>query len=180
MTRIPIYCLMFVLSAAASPPANDARPPSQLVLDGVGTIPLAAHARRTHLLGAEEMYTVAVYVSGSVNHDHLVSADVAKMLRIEVTCVEDLRRRIPFDWRRELVPPLEPAATAHLRGTFAALRQGDIALIEYAPRKGTTVRIGRGVAVSGAHHDLMLAFLDHWIGQRPVSEEIKKTLLALS
>jgi hypothetical protein len=32
--------------------------------------------------------------------------------------------------------------------------------------------------VSGAHHDLMLAFLDHWLGDRPVSEDIKRTLLA--
>jgi hypothetical protein len=32
--------------------------------------------------------------------------------------------------------------------------------------------------VSGAHHDLMLAFLDHWLGDRPVSEELKRTLLA--
>jgi hypothetical protein len=36
------------------------------------------------------------------------------------------------------------------------------------------------VAVSGAHHDLMLAFLDHWLGQQPVSEEIKRMLLTPS
>jgi hypothetical protein len=75
---------------------------------------------------------------------------------------------------------LEPAATAHLRGTFAPLRNGDIVLVEYVPTKGTTVRINRGVAVSGAHHDLMLAFLDHWLGQQPVSEEIKRMLLTPS
>jgi hypothetical protein len=49
--------------------------------------------------------------------------------------------------------------------------------IEFAPEKGTTVRVNKAVAVSGGHHDLMLAFLDHWLGQRPVSEEIKRTLL---
>ena len=27
--------------------------------------------------------------------------------------------------------------------------------------------------VSSAHHDLMLAFLDHWLGQQPVSQEMK-------
>jgi hypothetical protein len=36
------------------------------------------------------------------------------------------------------------------------------------------------VAVSDANHDLMLAFLDHWLGQRPVSDEIKRTLLGSS
>jgi len=39
------------------------------------------------------------------------------------------------------------------------------------------VRVNKGVVVSAAHHDLMLTFLDHWLGQRPVSEEIKKSLL---
>lgn len=32
-------------------------------------------------------------------------------------------------------------------------------LIEYVPNKGTFVRVNRAVAVSGANHDLMLAFL---------------------
>jgi hypothetical protein len=173
-----VYSLTFVLDAAVSPNANDGRPPSQLVLDGVGPIPLAAHAGRTYLLDAVETYTVAVYINGSIDRGLLAAADVAKVLRIDVTYVDDLRRRMPYDWRRELVPPLEPAATAHLRGTFAPLQHGDIVLVEYVPTKGTTVRVNRGVAVSGAHHDLMLAFLDHWLGQRPVSEELKRTLLA--
>ena len=177
MTRFFIYCLTIALSAVGSPSATDANPPSQFVLDGVGTIPLAAHARRTYLLAAVETYTVAVYVNGSLNPEHLAAADVAKVLRIDVTHIDDLRRRVPYDWRRELVPDLEPAAMAHLRGTFAALRNGDVVLIEYAPTRGTTVRVNRAVAASGAHHDLMLAFLDHWLGQRPVSEEIKRALL---
>jgi hypothetical protein len=43
-----------------------------------------------------------------------------------------------------------------------------------------TIRVDSGVAVSRASHDLMLAFLDHWIGQRPVSEEMKRALLGSS
>jgi hypothetical protein len=179
MTRTLVYCLTIVL-CVASPRANDGRPPSHLVLDGVGTVPLAAHARRTYLLDAAAIYIVAVYIDGSLDRGHLAAADVAKALRIDVTYIDDLRRRMTHDWRRELVPPLEPAATAHLRGTFAPLRNGDIVLVEYVPTKGTTVRINRGVAVSGAHHDLMLAFLDHWLGQQPVSEEIKRMLLTPS
>lgn len=177
MTRVLVCCLAIALSSVAPPGANDAQPPGQLVLDAVGTIPLAAHAHRTHLLAAVETYTVAVYLNGSLNQEHLAAADVPKVLRIAVTYIDDLRRRMPHDWRRELVPDLEPAATAHLRGTFAALRNGDVVLVEYAPARGTTVRVNRAVAVPGAHHDLMLAFLDHWLGQRPVSEDLKRTLL---
>jgi hypothetical protein len=66
-----------------------------------------------------------------------------------------------------------------LRGVFAPLLSGDVVLVEYAPGRGTTVRVNRGVAVNAAHHDFMLAFLDHWLGPRPVSEEIKDKLLGL-
>jgi hypothetical protein len=50
-------------------------------------------------------------------------------------------------------------------------------MIEYAPGRGTTVRINRTIAVLRARHELMLAFLDHWLGQRPVSDEVKGALL---
>jgi hypothetical protein len=69
---------------------------------------------------------------------------------------------------------------AHLLGSFAPLRHGDVVQIAFVPAKGTTVRVNKAVAVSGAPHDLMLAFLDHWLGERPVSDEIKRTLLASS
>mgnify|MGYP003578591986 CR=1 FL=1 len=77
----------------------------------------------------------------------------------------------------ELIPPLDGRAIVQLRGTFAALQRGDIVVIEYTPSRGTSIRVNKGVAVSGIDHDLMLAFLDHWLGQRPVSEEIKRALL---
>jgi hypothetical protein len=128
-----------------------------------------------------DFYSLAIYVEPSMlDRAHLLSSDVSKALRIEVRYKDDLRRRVSIDWRRELVPTLEPAAAAHLQGTFAPLQHGDVVLIEYVPGKGTALRVNKAVAVSDANHDLMLAFLDHWLGQRPVSPEIKRTLLGSS
>ena len=61
-------------------------------------------------------------------------------------------------WRRELVPRLDPVATTHLLAILGNTR----------------------TAVSRAPHDLMVAFLDQWLGQRPVSEDLKRTLLEWS
>jgi hypothetical protein len=167
-----------MLFAVSSPGAQPGQNPPAMHLDGGATLPLAAHARRVHLLGAVELYAVALYADKPMfNRDGLVSADTPKALRIQVTYEEDPRRGVAIDWRRELIPRLDPAPTAHLRGTFMALRHGDVVIIEYAPAKGTVVRVNRVVAVSGAHHELMLAFLDHWLGQRPVSEDMKRALL---
>lgn len=153
-------------------------PPPAIALDGVPSVPLAGQARRTHLLGTVELYSIAVYVEGPVRDlAHLSSPDVPKALRIEVTYAEDLRRRMTINWRGELIPPLDAAAVTQLRGTFGGLNQGDVVVVDYTPAKGTAVRVNKAVAVSGASHDSMLAFLDHWLGQRAVSDEIRRALL---
>ena len=156
--------------------ARQNRPPEQITADRREPLRLARHAHRTHLLGTVNLYTIALYSDAAGDRAALASIDVAKALRIEVTFEEDLRRPVPIDWRRELVPALEPDAVALLRGSVASLRRGDVVQIEYVPDKGTTVRVNKGVVVTGAHHGLMLAFLDHWLGERPVSDEIKRTL----
>ena len=139
------------------------------------------HAERVHLLGTANLYSIAMYVDQRFfDRAHLISPDVAKALRIVVPYKADVRRPVVLDWRRELIPRLDRAAAAHLRGAFAHLRHGDVVLIEYAPNQGTAVRVNKAVVVSDAHHDLMLAFLDHWLGQRPVSDTIKRSLLGSS
>jgi hypothetical protein len=165
--------IIFPLSAAAQ---SSVHPPT-LSLDGGASLPRAAQATRTHLLGVDEIYGIALYVEGPLNVARLASTEVPKALRIEFRYQDDLRRGISLNWQRELVPPLEPAATNHLRGAVAPLKRGDVVIVEYTPGKGTTVRVNRSESVVGANHDLMLAFLDHWLGQDPVSEDIKRTLL---
>jgi hypothetical protein len=178
--RLLCCCVAFalILDASASLTARQNRPPEQITVGGSEPLRLRGYAQRTHLLGTVDLYTVALYSDGPRDRAALASADIPKALRIEVTYEDDLRRRVAIDWRRELVPSLEPQAVAHLRGTFAPLRRDDVVQVEYLPEKGTTVRVTKAVAVSGAHHDLMLAFLDHWLGDRPVSADIKRTLLA--
>lgn len=175
--RIAYCSLLLVFCMSAPPRTHQEGVPAQLTLDGAGTLPLAADARRTHLLGTVEVYNLAIYAAGPSASSGLASTDVAKAVRIEVTWREDLQRRVALDWRRELVPRLEPTAVTHLQGAFAPLRHGDVVLIEYVPDKGTTVRVNRSVAVSRVGHDLMLAFLDHWLGDRPVSESMKQILI---
>lgn len=172
-----VSALVIASSLVAPARAQSVEHPQSITPDGGPSIPRAGEAMRVHLLGLIDLYGLALYVPGSKNRANLLSEDVPKVLRIQVIYEEDPRSRIGIDWRGELVPKLESAATAHLRGTFAPLRSGDIVLIEYVPGKGTTVRVNKAVAVGGVNHDLMLAFLDHWLGQRPVSEEIKRTLL---
>lgn len=89
------------------------------------------------------------------------SPDVAKVLRIVVTYTYDWRRPPLINWQQELVPRLVSAPVANLGLAFASLRYGDVVLIEYATRNGTSVHVNRSILVLGEAHELMLAFLDH-------------------
>jgi hypothetical protein len=169
---------VLVLLATGVAGAQTANHPANLLPEGGTPLPLVGQAERVHLLGSRRLYGVAVYAASPIGDSRLASPDVAKAIRVEITYENDLRRQVTIDWRRELIPPLDGRAIVQLRGTFAALQQGDVVLIEYTPSRGTSIRVNKGLAVSGIDHDLMLAFLDHWLGQRPVSEEIKRTLLA--
>jgi hypothetical protein len=180
MPRKSLGTVAITLTVALSANAQSSEHPARLAPDGVTPLPRVAQATRFHLLGADEIYGLAIYLAEPLDLTRLASPDVSKALRIEFRYKDDLRRGISLDWQRELVPKLEPAATAHLRGAFAPLKQGDVVLIEYVPGKGTSIRVNRSVAVAAAHHDLMLAFLDRWLGQRPVSEEMKRRLLGSS
>lgn len=152
--------------------------PPTLALEGTLAVPLVAQAPRVHLLGTVELYGIAIYSDAPLRErSRLVSPETAKAIRIAITYENTLRRQVTIDWRRELIPPLDGRAIMQLRGTFGALQEGDVVTIGYAPGRGTSIRVNKGVAVSGIDHDLMLAFLDHWLGQRPVSEELKHALL---
>ncbi len=177
LSALFIALVLGALVLGVSVRAQPIQHPQSITPEGGSAVPKAGEAMRTHLLGQVDLYGLALYVTGSTSRENLLSPDVPKVLRIQIVFEEDPRYRIGIDWRGELVPKLESAATAHLRGTFAPLRGGDVVLIEYAPGRGTTVRVNKAVAVGGVNHDLVLAFLDHWLGQRPVSEEIKQALL---
>ncbi len=178
MCRTALSVLLIALTLPFEATGQSLENPPTVTPAGTGPLSRVGQATRVHLLGADELYTVALYADPSMSdRAHLTSPDVPKVLRIAIKYKDDLRRLISLNWRPELVPPLDAAATAHLRGTFAPLRYGDIVTIEYVPGKGTFVRVNKAEAVSGANHDLMLAFLDHWLGQRPLSEDIKRALV---
>jgi hypothetical protein len=167
----------FALPAGAQPTGH----PATITGDAAAPLPRIAQAARVHLLGVVELYSLALYSDApTVDRALLVSPDAPKALRIEIRFKDDLRRQVAVDWRSELIPRLIPLALEHLSQTFAPLTRGDVVLIDYLPGRGTTLRVNKTVVVTGANHDLMAAFLDHWLGQRPVSEEIKRTLLGSS
>lgn len=176
MMRCAALVTLVILGSARASRAQSG-PPETISHAGSSALILVGHALRSDLAGIEDLYSVALYAPAPFDREALVSPDAAKALRIEIAYERDWHRPAVIGWHRELVPRLGPAAVGHLQRAFASLTRGDVVSIEYAPRAGTTVRVNAIMPVFGARHDLMLAFLDHWLGQRPVSEELKRALL---
>jgi hypothetical protein len=175
--RHAVVLVTAIVSVAVRPTVLHGQSPVEIRAAST-RLALIAEALRTDQLGGETLYSVAVYAaSGPLDLETLANADVAKALRIEVVSDDDPNHPLTRPWRRELVPRLDLAATTHLRAITAPVRKGDVLLVEYEPGRGTTIRGNKTVVTSRAPHGLMIAFLDHWLGQRPVSEDVKRILL---
>ena len=148
---------------------------------GYTPLTLVAEGSRTDQLGGEALYIVAVYAKARpIDVAQLARKPTAKALRIEIVSDDDPFSPLTRAWRRELVPSLDRVAADHLLAITASARKGDVLLVEYEPGKGTTIRGNSPTVTSRASHGLMVAFLDQWLGQRPVSEDLKRTLLEWS
>lgn len=185
MTRALLLFISLVALSGAQIKAQTHRSlppqPATIPSGADGSLALVGEARRSHLLGSADLYDVAVYLpNGADMNGALINPDVSKALRVQVHAPDDLPLRLTFDWRAELLPRMNAAGSTHLRNAFGSLRHGDLLMVEYAPRTGTVVKINKTLVVPTAGHDLMLAFLDHWVGQRPVSEDMRRQLLGLS
>ena len=183
MTRwLSLTSAALALSTAAwlVPPVLHGQSPAE-VRAGSTRLALIGEGTRTDQLGGDALYTVAVYAeAGPLDVARLADAKTSKALRIEILKDDDPFNPLTRPWRRELVPSLDLAAATHLRAITAPARKGDVLMVEYEPGRGTTIRGNTLTVTTRAPHGLMVAFLDQWLGQRPVSEDLKRTLLGRS
>ena len=177
LTRAHATLMAAVVLMAGGPAVVHGQSPTEIRV-GYTRLAQVAEGSRTDQLGGEALYRVAVYADATpLDPAKLASAEVAKALRIEIVSEDDPFSPLTRPWRRELVPRLSPVAAAQLGVLTGSMRKGDVLLVEYEPGKGTTIRGNAQTIVSRAPHDLVVSFLDQWLGQRPVSEDLKRTLL---
>lgn len=139
-----------LMSASLLLTPQSAGQPRTLTPEDGRSLPRAGEATRHTLLGAVDLYSVAIYADAALTDAaRLRSPEVAKAMRIVVlTDDRDLGIRVQTDWWRELVPRLQPDAMAQLQSTFSTLRHGDVVLVEYVPGRGTRLRVDEIVAAS--------------------------------
>jgi hypothetical protein len=149
----------------------------QTVQTGGRTLHLKSQATRSEMFGLVDLYEVALYAPQEVSSvEMLRGADTPKALRIQIRYNGSLPDRIPADWRTELQPALGDQQSTMLRKAYAHLQPNDEIQITYVPDAGTTLSVSGMPVLTEVEYDLMAAFLDIWLGQTPVSEQVKSEL----
>ena len=170
-----LYALPLLVAVLAFGAGEAAQPKT---FDMAGQrLPLKSQATRSKLFGTVELYRVALYAPHNIQSvADLRGVKVPKGLHVAVLYGGSLPDQIPSDWRKELQPALTDEQWKQLQSAYAKLRPKDEIRIWYAPGQGTTVSVSGKPVLSVPGQGLMGAFLDIWLGQTPVSEEIKKQL----
>jgi hypothetical protein len=169
MLSVALVLLLAVPLLAVSLPETLQVGGQRLMLAGQGT--------RTELVFVE-LYSVALYLPHNMSKPRAIEgASVPKALRVQIRYDGSLPDRIPAGWRSELMPALTQQQQQQLLQQYQKLQQGDVITISYAPETGTTVAVNGGQILQDESDQVMNAFLDVWIGQTPVSEDLKQALL---
>lgn len=142
------------------------------------TLTRVSEATRSRLFGLLDVYRVSIYVPrGHATLPALWSAGTAVALRVEVLYNGPLPDHIPSAWKKELMPVLSAAQAQLLKKGYARLESGDVIEIRFVPGGGTAVSVAGRPVLTDRGFELMAAFLNIWMGQTPVSEDVKRELL---
>jgi hypothetical protein len=160
-------------------------------LDEVMTISIAGEELRLRGQTAKNNSRQAIYVGGLyLNHDNL---DVEQILQSEsakrfvlycqdTTVKPDALLRafnlgINANHSEQEMSKLEPMISQFNQFWSSQVKQGDKIWVDYLPNKGTVI------SVNGIEKDIIPgkdfydAFLKIWIGDKPLSQQMKKQLL---
>lgn len=127
----------------------------------------------------QDAYAIGLYLAGSpVEPDRIRRPDQAKLIRIEVLFDGDIPEDLPSEWRTHLDEILRRDVLKTFRDLYRELKTGDRVTLAYTPAHGTSVRLNDESEIKSAGHEVMDAFLELWLGPKPVSKNLRRLLLS--
>lgn len=144
------------------------------------------HGTRLSLVGCAareelwtDLYVVSVYLPPEMRGvAQATSAQAVKLVRIDVTYDGNVPDGLPSAWKDRLQNKVSQEFQQTLQGQYNQLKSGDTVLVSYSPGGGTTLSVnGRNVA-SRPGDNVFNTMMQIWVGPSPVSENMKRLLLA--
>ncbi|MEJ2611051.1 MAG: chalcone isomerase family protein [Candidatus Thiodiazotropha sp.] len=132
-----------------------------------------------------KVYLASLYLEQRIdNASSVVTLDRPARVEMRVIYSEIEKEKFVQGWNEGFAANLTQQEMDQVRerlnafnGLFETLQEGDVILLDYYPAKGTQVRI-KGVdkgLIAGA--DFFQALLKVWLGEAPVSQDLKEALL---
>ncbi len=154
----------------AEPPDRVTVGDRELVLSGQGT-------RSRWLM---DLYRLSLYLpKGTDGLDAIRSPETPKLFRAEVVYDGFMSSdEIPEDWQHELAPATTTQEMTRIEQAYGGLSAGDVVRLSYAPGAGSTLSFNGEPVVQSSGHELMGAGLAIWLGDEPISDDLKEAVLA--
>lgn len=159
---------------------------ADVTLAGV-TLPTSAEVdrRRLRLGGCAvremwwmDLYTLAVYVPDApIDVATMLQPGTPKLVRMDVVYDGEVPGGLPEEWRDRLREEVSREFLRTLQDLYGDLKGGDTVAVAYAPDRGTTLAVNEEQVAARPGHGTMEAMLRLFVGQDPVSENMKRLLL---
>jgi hypothetical protein len=176
------FCLLFALPAAALEIAGVSVPESIKTDDGV-TLSLNGVGIRTKLFF--DIYIAQLYLEKpAAEAKDVLAADSHKRMAMHFLYKNVEKAKLVEAWNEGFLGNTSPEQLAELKGRidqfnamFTDVKKGDVIILDYVPGSGTKVTVAgveKGVIPGKDFNDAMLLI---WLGESPVSKDLKAKLL---
>jgi hypothetical protein len=126
-----------------------------------------------------DVYALGLYLPrAQTTVGYIRDPSTAKALRLKVAYEGDVPDELPDKWQEALRRAYSQDLVRTLQGHYRTLKTGDTLTASYAPGRDTTILLNGEPIISKPGHGLMDALLGLWIGRDPVSEDMRREILA--
>ncbi|QPJ60821.1 MAG: hypothetical protein G3M70_02525 [Candidatus Nitronauta litoralis] len=166
--------LLFALGGSGAYAMAEDNPPSKMKLEGVEWM-LASSGVRTYAF--IDVYQCALYLKepGKVRKTILEQKQPVT-IRIKILTSE-LPGQVPDAWKETIKPEVSDKVYRRFKKNFKKLEEGDELLFSYTPGQATLLYLNREKVFSDPGAGLMYSLLDQWVGEEPISDDLKTALV---
>ncbi len=176
------FCLLFALPAAALEISGVSVPETVTTDDGI-TLTLNGAGVRSKFVF--DIYVAQLYLEHpAATAREVISADGRKRMVMHFLYAKVEKKKLTDGWNEGFTGNNRPEQLKALQqridqfnAMFSDAKKGEIIILDYAPENGTKVIIAgveKGVIPGKDFNDAMLSI---WLGDKPVSKDLKAKLL---
>ncbi|MEX2644546.1 MAG: chalcone isomerase family protein [Acetobacterales bacterium] len=133
--------------------------------------------------GVREAYFLNMYVAGlylpepGLSQSEILSRDTTKAVRLNIVYDGALPQDVPDSWRDRLDEMVRRDVQETISDIYKGFESGDEVTVRYAPAAGTTISVNGEQTRQTDDYAVLEGLLRLWIGDRAVSENLRRLLL---